>query len=944
MPNFIARRARARLLLTASLFCGLAPSAFAGDLTGRIADASGVRALTGAKVQVLETGATATAGRGGEYRFADLPAGEYTVRAEYEGAVPAEGRISVGAEGAFRLDLTLSAAAGPDDILVVGQRATQASSLTRQRNADTVKSVLTRDAIGQFPDQNVTEALRRLPGVNVLNDQGEGRFFVLRGLDPNLNSTSINGVRVPAPESDIRGVALDVVASELVESIEVQKSLTPDMDADALGGSVEINTTSAFDRKGSFFAVVSEGQYNDLQDTLSPRVAVDASTVIANRLGVSAGFSWLNRKFGSENAEAGDFGVLDDGTFAPEEIEFRDYEIRRNRLGATLNLDYKLSPDTTLFARGLYSRFLDDEFRSALNISFDEGPAEGGGRAPVYSSEDGEITIERQVRDRLETQEILSLTAGGETFKGAWTLNYQMGYSVSSENEPGTILPVFEQGYEPGDGVTVATDFSSIVPAFAVTGTDAFTDPAEFELDAVEFTSGFTEDTEWSGKVDVGRSFALAGGQGAVQIGGKVRLRDKFYDVSEQEFGFEGDEDLTLEPFAGEVDYGLGAINPLPSGAAFSRFFRANPDQFEADEAVGAFNSAVQSYAAEENIFAGYALGRFERGPWRSIFGVRVEHTTNELEGNIVELVEEGGVVDGVTLDEDTVFVTPTRFDRDYTIVLPSANFRIEAIEDVVFRLAGYRSLGRPNFEQFAPRFGIEENDEGEREGEFGNPALEPFRAWNADVSAEWYFAENAVLSLGGFYKRIDDFIFTTVFDADEGPFNGVFNGVAFTEAAIPQNGERARVLGLEFNYQQALTFLPGLLDGLLVGVNYTLSDTEANTGERIITLPTNSRHVLSTSIGYEKGPLSLRAGGVYRSSYLDELGGDPEEDRFVTEHFQIDLTAKYRINKCVQVYAEAVNANNRPFVAVFGGADTGRLSQFEEYGWTAKWGARLTY
>src|SRR5690606_11901920 len=132
---------------------------------------------------------------------------------------------------------------------VVGQSASLASSLSRKRAADGVEDVLTRDAVGQFPDQNVAESLRRVPGINILNDQGEGRFVSVRGLDPELNAASINGTRLPAPESDVRSVALDVVAAELIESIEIKKSLTPDMDADTIGASIEINTVSAFDRK-----------------------------------------------------------------------------------------------------------------------------------------------------------------------------------------------------------------------------------------------------------------------------------------------------------------------------------------------------------------------------------------------------------------------------------------------------------------------------------------------------------------------------------------------------------------------------------------------------------------------------------------------------------------------------------------------------------------------
>ena len=176
-------------------------------------------------------------------------------------------------------------------ILVLGQSANMTSALSRQKAADGVESVLTRDAVGQFPDQNVAESLRRLPGINILNDQGEGRFVSVRGLDPELNATSVNGVRLPAPESDIRSVALDVISSDSIESIEVKKSLTPDMDADTIGASIEINTTSAFERRKNLLTAKVEGSFNDLSEKLTPKGSVDFAQRLGDNVGVSGGIS-----------------------------------------------------------------------------------------------------------------------------------------------------------------------------------------------------------------------------------------------------------------------------------------------------------------------------------------------------------------------------------------------------------------------------------------------------------------------------------------------------------------------------------------------------------------------------------------------------------------------------------------------------------------------------
>ncbi|HSG34751.1 MAG TPA: TonB-dependent receptor plug domain-containing protein, partial [Sphingomonadaceae bacterium] len=252
--------------------------ALAGEVAGFVFDATDTVALQSAQVRVVELDRVATTGRDGGYLLAGLPAGTYTIEARYIGAQTVRRTVEVPATGTVTLNIALGEAG---EILVVGQAATQASSLSLKRESDTVGDAITRDAIGQFPDQNVAESLRRLPGVNVLNDQGEGRFVSVRGLDPELNATSINGVRLPAPESDVRSVALDVISSDIIESIEVKKSLTPDMDADTIGASIEINTTSAFSLRRDQVTAEIEGSYNDYSGEVTPKGSVD----FAARLG-----------------------------------------------------------------------------------------------------------------------------------------------------------------------------------------------------------------------------------------------------------------------------------------------------------------------------------------------------------------------------------------------------------------------------------------------------------------------------------------------------------------------------------------------------------------------------------------------------------------------------------------------------------------------------------
>lgn len=937
-----ATRRNLLLATTALTVCMAGSPTWSASLSGSVSDASGVRALGGAEVIILELNRTAETGTDGSFRFGDLAPGRYTLRARYAGAETVETTVDVAEPGA-RADIVLAPAAktGLESVLVTGQQATLASSISRQKASDTVESVLTRDAIGQFPDQNVAEAARRAPGINVLNDQGEGRFISVRGLDPNLNSASINGVRVPSPEAGVRSVALDVLASELVESIEIKKTLTPDMDGDTIGASIEINTTSAFDLKKPFVSVTAEGSFNNLNNNWSPKGAIDFATTVADRLGIAGGFSYYKRNFSTDNIEMDGWDETDDGVVYADTVEFRDYDVKRTRIAGSLSLDYKLTDDTTVFLRGLHSRFEDQEYRKRLSLEFDEEPSSGDEDGATFLSDDGEITVTRDVKDRFEAQTITSITWGGETFAGPWTFNYQGSYSKAREKEANSLDPTaFELGFEdPGD-FGVAFDYSELTrPAYMVTaGADTFFDPSEYEFDSVEgAVLGLSKDEEWAGKIDIKREFSLSQGSLEVQGGGKVRFRHKTYDLTAQIYdGFDGD--YTLADVLGEQSYGLADVEPQADGRLVRRFFEQNFSSFELSDIDTEFESAVGDYDVSEDIFAGYLLGRYDNGSLRVIGGVRVEHTRNLIQANFTELLEEGAILDGEELEEDTLIVTPTSFRRRYTDWLPSLNIRYEARKDLIFRGAVSRSVVRPNIEQLAPIFLVEENDEGDREGEFGNPDLLPYRAWNFDLSAEWYFGNNAVVQGGFFYKRVKNFIVAQEFE------DITFNGIFASEAVIPVNGETAEVKGVEFNYQHSFTFLPAPFDGLVLGFNYTYTDAKGEVDGRVIPLPSSAKNTFNAMIGYEKGPFSFRVAGSYRDVYLDELGGDADEDRYVRDHFQIDVSIKYKVTPNIQVFAEFINLNDAPYVAFQRGPGGDRLLQYERYSWTGKFGAKATF
>lgn len=936
-----------------ALATSLAAPALAGEVTGFVVDSSDTISLQAAEVRLIELNRTASAERDGSYYFAEVPAGTYTLVASYIGAESVTQTVVVPETGIVRSNFLLGGdTAG---ILVIGQSANQASALSRKRASDVVSDVLSRDAIGQFPDQNVAESLRRLPGVNVLNDQGEGRFVSVRGLDPSLNATSLNGVRLPSPEADVRSVALDVISSDIIESIEIKKSLTPDMDGDTIGASIEIKTTSAFDRKKDLIAAKVEGSYNDYANAVTPKVSFDFATKLTDNFGVSGGISYYNRVFESDNIEADGWEDAGSGPFATE-VQYRDYDVERERISATLGFDARLGDHTELYLKGIWSQFDDQEYRRRLTFDlgdFDGGASTQDGTSVTFADTDEEFTVERDIKDRFERQRIQSVVFGGESDFNGWQAEYSVAYSKSSEREDGSIDPVqFEQDFE-DSGLIVGFDYSDPrIPQYSVSGvTDDFFNAAEYGLNDVEFTAlSDSQDEEWATTFDLGREFALDSGTFTVQGGFKGRWREKSFNKTVEFYELDG---FTLANALGQATYRLADISPAPGDTQATDFFFSNFDDFELQEVDSIFDSAVEDFNIQEDILAGYLLGRLETSNLRVIGGVRYEKTSNDIIGNTVTLFEEDATLpNGDIATDDTVIIAPTFVTKDYDDWLPSLNIRWEAQPNLIMRAAAYRSLVRPGLSKLAPNFVVEQNDDDEREGTFGNPDLDPYRAWNFDASLEYYMSSNGAITAAVFYKDVTDFIVDVNIDEP-----GTYVGIDFDEATIPINGESGEIYGFEFGFAQSFSYLPGALSGLILQANYTytnatgtvpvgdFADLDSVDTFREINLPASAKHTFNGVIGYEKGPINLRLAGTYRDKYLDEIGGDEAVfDRIVADHFQLDFSAKYRFNKNVQMFVEVINITDAEYFAynTLGGQEN--LYQFERYGQTVKFGGKVTF
>lgn len=959
-----------------------AAAANAAEINGRITEATGDIGLQGAIVRIVETGQTATTDRQGEFRFANVPAGDYTLEVSYLGADQQTRQVVLRSDADevttnFTLGADLSVT---DNILVVGQRGQLTSALNRQRAADGLVTVLSADAVDRLPDENVAEAARRAVGVNVLNDQGEGRFVSIRGIDPNLNTTTVNGVRLPSPEADARQVPLDVIDSDVLSSIVISKSLLPDMPGDAIGGNIEIETLSGLDQNDRLLQVRLRGIYADITEEYGYRGAVTfADKFMNDRLGVALSVSDQERRFGSDNVEVDGGWDFDESVPFPGEYELRNYDLTRERTSVVFNLDFDASESTDLYLRTTFSEFSDQEYRARVENKFEDGAfsdaASGGDSFLVNGTPDDEYEVDRDIKDRLESQTIYALAAGGETLAGPWSFEYQLSYAFAEEEEPDRIDTDFRQGFDFGSfGLNITDAITPTLIFGDAASRDAFYDASAYEFNGLEFFNGVSQDDEWAGSFDVRRDTRFGRHYGFLKAGLSARIREKSFDAEMQAFDGFGPRDLFLSDFPGTVGFPLDEFGPSPDPFAIRDFFNSNRADFELDTIASAIDSAAEDYVAEEDVLAGYLMGSVDIDRLRIVGGVRVEDTQYDARGfevleqaveievagdqtgdvgafipapslpgdliaEVIEAEYDAGA-DATVIEGDRVFSRATTSTNDYTDVLPSIALRYEASDQLVLRGAYYASISRPNLEQAAPRVIIEQNEDGDVEAEFGNPDLERQEAHNFDAAIEYYPNRDSVLAFGVFYKSIDNFIAAQEFE------DVVVNGIAIDEGSSFVNIEDSDLLGFEFNYQQALTFLPGLLRHTIVGANYTYVDSEATLPDgREITLPNQSENVGNVILGYDDGRFDLRAAVSYRDEFIDGIDeGGTGIDRIADSHLQFDFSAKYDVTENLRAYLDFKNINDEPFVAVF--RQNGRTvnSQYEEYGWQAQFGFRYAF
>jgi TonB-dependent receptor len=815
--------------------------------------------------------------------------------------------------------LAASARAAPTDaadavstVVVTGQRASMRNAIAAQEKADNIVSVVSSDDIGGLPDKNAAEALARLPGISVQRDQGEGRYVTVRGLGPDLNATTINGALVPSPEAGRRGVALDVLPAGLIRSLEVTKTLTPDMDASSLGGTVEVKSLSAFDLPGKLLSANVGASRDQNTAQTSPNGGILwADRFLDGTLGVAAGLSLEKRKFGSDNVETG-------GAWEGNELsgfELRDYLPNRERKALALNVDYRPVAGSSYFLRSFLSQFSDDEVRDRMTVG-----TFGTASETVGAGETASARVERRLRQRKYTQKIRSIVLGTEQQLAGWKLNLAGGTSRSTDATPDALTDGRFRGSFNNIGFTDTAQPQLVAPA-------AVFDPANYKLQGITLQQASAKDSERHARFDLSRDLDIAGMRSTLKFGAKTSRRDKDNDTNEWTFGTSyfpsAARAMTGYVTGDTLDYKLGTIGVGLNPAAL----RAAVAGLDRSKARLALESTVDDYKMSEDIDAAYVQNKFHFDDWSLLAGVRAEHTKF--------------AADGQQIDEDAAVASVAR-QRAYTNWLPSLQARFDLDRSTSLRAAWSNAVVRANFSQLAPGISLDGGD-----AVIGNPDLKPLRAHNLDLGAERILGGDGTVSAYVFHKDIKDFTYTTNL-AGTGAWTDYGSAISYA------NGHKASVKGLELAYQQPLRMLPAPFNRLLIGANGTLTRSKADisrydadtaaTLHRSVRFPGQSDRVLNLMLGYEHGPVTARIAANYKSPYLLELGDDilrADQDRTVDTQTQVDLSLSYQVSRQVQLVFEANNINDEKYY-VYQGAKPFN-TQYEQYGRTYKVGLKVS-
>lgn len=926
------------ILILVLASCSFFATAQVGNIKGIISDEEGLL-VPYATIMISSINKGTVSDVEGQFILLNVPAGRHILTIKYLGYADQDLEVEVIADQTIDLRVLLKSRSEQlEGVLLTGFSGGQAKALNTQKNKPNITNIVSADQVGKFPDANIGDAIKRIPGITMQVDQGEARNIIVRGLAPQLNSVTLNGSRIPSAEGDNRNIQMDLIPADMIQTIEVNKAVTPDMDGDALGGSVNLVTRTAPE---GFRLSATLGSGINL---ISDKRILNGTFIYGDR-SKNNKFGWMlsaaihDTDFGSDNIEAewnNEFGFTDSNDEEQElevnpytdVFEQRTYIVQRVRRSFSANFDYRFNANNKIELRTMYNWRDDRENRyvfaqellDAEDIGEGDFNIDGSGtltRFPIEAARETKAGIDnnRNKNTRLEDQRMQNYTLAGEHLIGDIKLDWMGSYAQASEERLNERYAQFTSEY-----LVNVNNSNPEFPFMSPVNVGDDNALGNFEFDEITEENQYTEEEDINLFLNAELPADFFGkGDGSVKFGLRGRFKNKFRDNDFFEFDLE-DEFPTMasiptrdfsDPdflagsryqagFFGTPEW-LGGLNLINGEPVPDEFLRAN-------------------YDVEEDVYAAYAMANQQLSDKFSILaGIRIEHTNISATGNQIE--DEEDLVGQVTEESS------------YTNVLPSIHLKYDLNPQTILRFAWTNTLARPNYVDLVPTVDIVASDE---EIFLGNPELEATTSMAFDIMAEHYFKNVGILSGGLFYKDINDFIYVLQSEDDLTGFD-IFQ---------PQNAESASVFGAEFSFQRQLDFLPGFAKNFSIYLNYTYltSSTDGVANEdgdfrTDLDLPGTAPNMFNGSIAYNDKKFNIRFSVNYSDAYIDEIGGGPFDDRYYDEQFLVDFNMNFAINPNLRIYLDVLNITDQPLRYYQGVRN--RTMQAEYYGQRVTFGLK---
>lgn len=929
-------------LVAAIALAASAPS-MAASLSGSVKDTNS--SLPGVTVSVVGLPLSTTTDYQGRFQLPNLPAGQQQLKVSYKGYEDKVITVDVSEDSHQQIKTVVlsntAEGASLEEVMVLGHIVRgEMKAVNTQRQSDRIISVIAADGIGKLPDRNAAEAVQRIPGVSIERDQGEGRFVAVRGLPSQWSSSSLNGNRLPTAEEETtsRATAFDFFPSEMIEFVEVSKAVTPDMEGDAIGGNVNFITRTAPDEE--IFTVSLGSAHNEKADSHSGYSAnvLYGNTSEDGRFGYIVNATAWERDWATDNFEprrgADGLGI--------RRLELRDYTGTRSTYGLNAAAEYNFDQGDQLFFRAQYGTLEDDETHYKHRNRFDKD------------------RVEVQHIHNVLITEMRAFEFGGEHFFGDDRLDWKLS---TFDNE-------FRYGDAPGGGdnayfvmrfdqknVGYVGLEDRVGKNYAYNTIDGGSDPANaisnhlpqgFAMDPTQTRLAWVE----LYKVDIKEKDKIVAELDWTQhmsdtlelkFGAKyrdkernARFADEFYAWDTQ-FGPTptlADFNLVDQPGRSEfldelnVNY-QNQFSQVASIADVEAFWCNNRDKFvlvpEESALVSNGGALGRNFDVSEDHLSAYGMASWQANEdLKIVGGLRITRTSTEVDGQVFVTNEETG--------ESQLQDNPGK--KSYTSLLPSVHLTYDLSEDTKLRASIGRTFARPDFGDISPGGTYAEHD---NEFSSGNPDLDPTYSVNYDLLLEHYFSEMGVVSAGLFYKDITDPIFKST-------SQGSYAGRNDVELIRPENGDDAKLYGMEFSINRRLDFLPGIFQDMGIIANYTWMDSEMTIPGRSdeVSIPRQADSLYNLTAYYDNGSFQARLALNHKDSYIEEHGSSAMFDSFYGDYTSLDFSASYQINDQFMVYLEANNLNNEPLNYYIGSPE--RPKQLEYYGIRGQFGFKYTY